>query len=133
MKRTHLILLMLAILIVAGGLSYYLYSTGKNSILDKEKESVAALIRQTASKTIQPSDFKADAPRGSFEEFWKHLQTIDIVRLKVWDTDYRITWSNLPEIIGQRYDDNEELSEAYEGNVELEFAEAKPENSDVAS
>src|SRR5262249_54982747 len=45
----------------------------------------------------------------------------EVVRVKVWDTQARILWSDESHLIGRQYLDNEELHEALSGSLEVEI------------
>ncbi len=45
----------------------------------------------------------------------------EVVRVKVWDRDATVVWSDEPRLIGQRFPDNHELREALAGEVAVEI------------
>jgi hypothetical protein len=46
----------------------------------------------------------------------------------MWNLNYTVIWSDFKEIIGQRFPDNEEVAEAYEGHVAGDLEEVKSED-----
>lgn len=61
--------------------------------------------------------------RGRSGEALSRLMTDlpEVVRVKVWDRQATILWSDEPRLIGQRFPDSEDLRESLEGKVAVEF------------
>ena len=64
----------------------------------------------------------------ALQAFWYSIQSPDVVRIKAWDMNYTVLWSNSASIIGQRFADNRELGEALKGEPAFEIGAAKNEN-----
>ena len=112
-------------------LLYARYEAIKTSVIDKRKAEVAAFIQARASAMIKPEDFNSQDPlRRSkvFESFFEAIHSPELVRMKVWDRNYTVLWSNLTELIGQRFPDNHEVKESFEGKVEFEIDRPKEEH-----
>lgn len=74
------------------------------------------------------SDQDQERQKKDFENFWKDIQSVDYVRIKVWDANYTVLWSNFSDIIGKSFPDNHEVAEALDGEVEFEIAKLSQEN-----
>jgi len=62
------------------------------------------------------------AQKRQFEEFFQHITRLpDILRATVYTTDKTIIWSNDSELVGRRFLDNDELSEALAGKLVYEY------------
>lgn len=123
----------LAIIIVAGA-SVWLYTSYQriwaDAVEEFKSETVASLQDHIAAKLDIAAFSYADQEqqKQAFENFWTSIQSLDLVRIKVWDSNYTVLWSNLSEIIGQRFQDNHELAEAYEGEIEFEIERQSQES-----
>lgn len=69
-----------------------------------------------------------DEAEAVFEEFFENIKSSDLFRIKVWNKDYTIIWSNTAEIIGDTHLENHEVKEALDGEVEAEVKKGKAEN-----
>jgi hypothetical protein len=49
-----------------------------------------------------------------FSSFFEDTEGVSVLRMKFWDNDYHVVWSDTPALIGQRFADNHELKEVYE-------------------
>ncbi len=127
MKKTNVFVVIVIILLIAGGVSFFLYQQAQNKVIAQEKERVALQVRQAFRDTLIEKDFSSSTSAPSFEKFWQQLKVFN-GRIKIWNTNEQIIWSNLSEIIGQKFTDNEELKEAYEGEIEYELVKEKSEH-----
>lgn len=111
------------------------YQAIKNQEITKRKAEMIALINDHASQVLSKDVFAMtdkNAQAQAFNDFWRAVQSPEIVRMKAWDKQSTIVWSNLPEIIGQRFPENEEVKEALDGEVAFEY-KASTFKSEVAS
>lgn len=100
--------------------------------VEEEKRDITSHIQDRASVLIFPEDFTDPDTvhqQVMFEGFFDAIQSPEIVRLKIWNEDHVIVWSNLKGLIGQKFEDNEEVAEAFAGEVVFEIAEQSSENS----
>ena len=96
-----------------------------NAVFENEKQATAEYIRGQAKTLVSEGMFTtASGPvqRAAFAKFFKKIQSVDIVRIKVWDKNYTVIWSDLSETIGQQFKDNHEVEEALDGEIELELS-----------
>ncbi len=102
--------------------------------LDMAAQEAAQLVTAVITPQVTHADF--DPPTPARVAAWKNLVGrvvggIDIVRVKVWNAQGQIVYSNDPELIGRSYPlaDQEELREALEGHLAKELSElTKSEN-----
>ena len=107
------------------------YAAIWTAALDKTKTSSALYLQERARSLIKPEDFSdSDSARQRkvFETFFEAVQSPNLVRIKVWDRNFTVIWSNLSELIGQRFPDNHEVEEGLEGKIEFEIEKPKPEH-----
>ncbi|HSD12987.1 MAG TPA: hypothetical protein VLC10_05495 [Patescibacteria group bacterium] len=132
-KKTVILLAVLA-LVLAAGEGFWLsriYASARDRDIAAKKTEVAALIRERAAGIISSEDFAyplTDAQQALFRNLFSQIQSPEIVRMKIWNEDQVVLWSNLSEIIGQKFPDNDEVKEAYRGDVVLAIEEQKAEH-----
>lgn len=56
-----------------------------------------------------------------FNDFYYILKTDEIIRIKIYDKNERIVYSDEESLVGRIFHDNEELKEALNGSVEIEI------------
>jgi len=114
-------------LFITGAVSFFLnqqYGLIKNQTTEFFKESTAARLIDHAKGLINPEDFDSQdiaSQKQIFENFWKSVQSPEIVRIKIWDRNYKIIWSDLTGLIGQSFPNYEEVAEALDGEVAFEI------------
>lgn len=140
MKKYNIFLILLIILFVVGNGIYFYFQYNKNFSEEHLKEH--PLFQESKEKTVKFIEEKSKEliPEGSFEKgvtseinlvfenFFNNVQSNTMFRIKVWDKNFTVIWSNLGEIIGQRFVDNHEVEEALGGEVEVEIKKAKGEH-----
>lgn len=93
-------------------------------------------ILTQAKTNLSEEDFKPvdlDVKNKVFSEFFKGVDTSEILRIKVWSVDGTVVFSDDKTLVGQNFPDNEELGEALEGQVISEISEPlKAENIEEA-
>ncbi len=116
---------------LATGLWLYVsYGNIKQAAIEKRKAETAAYLQKRAAALLKAEDFTAGDPalrQQSFQAFFDAVQSPDLVRMKIWNRDFTVVWSELRELIGQRFPDNHEVQEALEGKIEFELAKSKDE------
>ena len=123
----------MVILVVGGFLTSYLISeTIKESTLDDFESNNAAFVLQQSNLHLDSDDFipqNFDERKNTFTEFFKSIDTSEIVRIKVWSADGTIVYSDDDSIVGQNFADNPYFIQAISGDVSAEIQEPeKPEN-----
>lgn len=108
------------------------YETHWAAAQDDHRAAMTAFIRAQAQSTgMIEEDFSttsAERHAEVFSAYFARIQSPEIIRIKVWNKEHTIIWSNLTETIGQQFADNHELDEAFEGEVEMEIEKEKEEH-----
>jgi hypothetical protein len=102
----------------------------KHAAFEKRKAETAAYIQKRAVVLLKVEDINEGDPalrQQSFQAFFDAVQSPDLVRMKIWNREYTVVWSELRELIGQRFLDNHGVKEALEGKVAFELVESKDE------
>jgi hypothetical protein len=103
------------------------------SVTEWEWENTATLVRLAVTQAGGPHALFTDPREG--RRRWKELSGFfiglpEVVRLKVWDREATVLWSDEARLIGQRFPDNRELRAALAGRVSVEIKElTKPEHA----
>ena len=91
----------------------------QNSLLQRELVISAEFIQSVSLINDPEQYFRGGAtPEQSriAEEFFQHISSIpDVFRVTIYNAEYEIIWSNLDELIGNKFTDNDELAQAYKG------------------
>ncbi len=119
------ILSLLCIVALAVGMGFVLSSLLTRAVSDWEWENTAALVRREVRmgrlETVFTDPAGPQAERR-LAELAALLTTLpEVVRVKVWDREARVLWSDERHLIGRRFPDNEELREALGGHIEVEI------------
>lgn len=112
-----------AVLLVGGFFLHSRYTAIYDAAIEKRKIETVSFIRERALQFVATEDFASndvEYQRQVFKNFWENIQSPEWLRIKVWDTNYTIIWSDLSGLIGQRFADNHEVAESLEGHIEFE-------------
>jgi serine phosphatase RsbU (regulator of sigma subunit) len=123
------IVVTVAIVVVLG----VLVSTLLNRwLLAHEVRITAEALRAVTMIDLPPQTFvraRGEKDARVFKYIWSHLQHIpDVLRVKIYDTQGRIVWSDEEQLIGKVFTDNEELNEALKGEIVAEMGKQKTEH-----
>src|SRR5262245_3057333 len=96
------------------------------AVSEWEWENTAALIRREV-ELGGLEGFFTEPPGPETAARWTDRITRlfaglpEVVRVKIWDRNSSVIWSDEPQLVGQRFPDNDELKEALEGEVAVEI------------
>jgi len=120
------VLSFLCVMVFALSMGLALSSLLTRAVQGWEWENTAALARREVE--LRGIDTLLDAPRRApldepaRQHFSQLMQGLpEVVRVKVWDRDATVVWSDEPRLIGQRFSDDDELKEALGGAVTVEI------------
>jgi len=120
-----LIPVLLVFALIAVFLSYQTSLTVKNILIDQASSLVVDFVQTQAKNHIaSPEAFSLQNPEATEQVFKKVLEEVktrDVIRIKVWDKDATIVFSDDKSIVGKKFTDNHEFQEAIEGKVEVEI------------
>jgi two-component system sensor histidine kinase HydH len=90
-------------------------------MLDREWQTTAQFVRTQTRQIVSPEDFTARDPTQVAAKFQRLHDEItampDLVRLKIYNDRGVIVWSDEQRLIGTRFENNPELTEAFAGAV----------------
>lgn len=126
-----LIPLALIILMVCGWWFYTQYLRISTAVHDQERQTTAAFLDAAARPYVVSGAFMSEdrAVRdAAFTSFFQDVQSPDLFRVKAWNRDYSIVWSDLADLIGTQYKDNQAVAEAFDGTPVLSIGVPKLEH-----
>jgi len=128
------ILSLVAIALICVALSAVLSTYLRSDLLEREWLTTADFVRTQVLSTLRPADLAAprtDEAQQQFEALYQQtVRMPEVLRVKVYDAEMTVIWSDEPHLIGQRFADNLHLAGAMTGRtvVNLESGAGKPEN-----
>src|SRR3989441_12486213 len=111
-------------------ISYHL----RQHLLEREWTWTAAYVAKEAHSNLSAADFLAPhtpEAQARFTTFYEDVILLpELVRLKIYDAEGVVIWSDEPRLVGQRFPDNEQLKGALAGRITVkgEIGERKGEN-----
>lgn len=95
------------------------WSLLRDDLLERERSQVANAIRLEAYASLERDDFRRwETPEAQerFARFFERaLLNPEILRVKIYDTEGRIVWSDEPRLLGRRFEANARLQAALAG------------------
>lgn len=133
-KRHNLILIVIAAVLLFGNVVFLWtkYQASFEPTFSADAMKKHPLFVTKVNSVVDDVQLKArDLPEGSFSssgeeaeeilsKFFDSVRTSDLFRMKIWDKNYTVIWSNATETIGKSFPDNHEVTEAYQGEREVE-------------
>jgi|GEM_PF-1395379 len=98
----------------------------ENMVIERTKYTTASIV-EIHARNHNLTDliiYNADDPTEGekfFESFYKSLKTDEIIRIKIFNTNGTIIYSDARGLIGQTFYDNEELNNSLKGFIEVEI------------
>src|SRR3989475_1875513 len=120
------VLSFLCVMALAFSMGFALSSLLTRAVEGWEWENTAALARREAElrgiDTLLAAHGETPIDERGRQELARLMQGLpEVVRVKVWDRNATVLWSDEPRLIGQRFPDNDELKEALAGEVSVEI------------
>ena len=102
-------------------------------ILVREWETTARIVRGNVRQLLDDYDFKAvdrNSVGHKFETLLRNITLIpEIVRIKVYNSKGVVIWSDDKRLVGQSFEDNDELEAAIRGNVVADMSALNKEEN----
>lgn len=93
----------------------------REDLLEWERTTSATTIRSDANALLRSEDFARWQSREAQERFdlffRRTLSNPEILRVKVYDAEMRVVWSDEPRLVGTRFPDNPRLALALKGQT----------------
>lgn len=114
----------LAIALFAIGMAWLLAAFIESRLLQRDAELSRDFVQSVVDTQRVAAAFGHADPAANpdFLEFFAHVAALpDVLRANIYTPDQRVLWSSSPELIGQRFPENDELEEALAGEVVANF------------
>jgi len=116
----------LIILLLGVVLNLVISSKIENMVIERTKYTTASMIETRAMNyylidLIKDNENNSKEENKFFETFYKSLKTNEIIRIKIFNTNGTILYSDEERLIGQTFQDNLDLNEALKGSIEVEI------------
>jgi signal transduction histidine kinase len=134
LTRQFAVLSFIVIALITVALSLTISASLRRDLLEREWGITADYIRTGILYHLSPSDLARPRSRKAREHFETLYQQAvmmpEIVRIKIYDGEAAVVWSDEPRLIGQRFADNPHLANALAGRttVNLQRGGAKTGN-----
>ena len=117
---------LIGIVTLALGMGAALSTLLTRAVSEWEWQNTAALVRREVEREGLQRVFTEPGGPGTRQRWGRVLAATmtslpEIVRVKVWDREHEILWSDQTSLIGQRFPGNDELQRAFAGSVEVEI------------
>jgi len=96
----------------------------ENMVMERTKYTTASIVEVNArthylTDQINHNDSKEN--KDYFEHFYDSMKTDEIIRIKIFNINGTILYSDEERLIGQTFQDNLELNDALKGSIEVEI------------
>jgi signal transduction histidine kinase len=96
----------------------------EDMVMQRTKSTTVSIV-EISAKTNHLTDLTkknySQENRQSFKLYYDSLKTDEIIRIKIFNNNGTIIYSDKEELIGQTFNDNEELSDALKGSIKVEI------------
>ncbi len=130
-----LISVIVLFIVTSAILSFAVAAQIRETYLSEQRRNVAEFVRKQAKQHLKATDFQTNKPTSilpRFIAYQNEIITPEIVRIKIYNTEGIVIYSDQKELIGQNLfaDDPAELKEILGGNVVADIA--KPDKKENA-
>lgn len=98
----------------------------KKRFIESRKEPVAHFVSKQIESHLPLNAFLSkdyESNRPYFEKYFANIDTEDVIRIKVYNKNSDIIYSDESNLLGKNFSDNKELREALEGEIAVEIKE----------
>jgi signal transduction histidine kinase len=119
--RTFAVLSLVTIALITAAQVTVQWLLLRDDLLQWERVATAEEVRAEAHARLRPEDFRqwqTPEARARFAAFLRDaLHNPEILRVKLYDRDMRVVWSDEPRLLGTRFPDHAALREALQGRT----------------
>lgn len=112
------------ILLLGLVLNYTLSTKIEDVMIERTKATTVLHVQEQVEKYLEPDFFSNpdyEKNNKKFEDYYSDIKSSEIIRTKIYNKNGTIIFSDEKELIGKRFEKNEELNEALEGHLEAEI------------
>ena len=110
------------------GLFYFLEGQIRSRALDGARNAATLVARSSVEPIVLHTDLRGPLPAQMQRDLTasaKQLHGAGVVRIKLWNLDGKVVYSDKRELIGRTFPVSEEITEAAEGRTASEVSDAK--------
>ncbi len=132
LSRKFAVLSLIIIALITTVQAIVQWSFLRENLLDGERTNSAPLILEGAFKFLRAEDFanwQSPEAQSRFELFFRQTSlNPEILRVKLYDAEMRVVWSDERRLLGEYFSENAHLAQALQGHTvaHLEYMD-KPE------
>jgi signal transduction histidine kinase len=121
--------------LIAVSLGWVIQREMENGALEQQTNEVAAILQGSLNGQLTPTDLRANQSaqqRAHWDSLARNMLMADshLVRIKVWNTEGRVVYSNNAQQIGRRFPIDDNLRAALDGNRTMDVSNlTQSENS----
>lgn len=126
LTRTYSVTSLVVIGVLAVALSFQLARSIEQNMVDTAREEMASYVGSMLAGRFGPADL--ETPKTDPEEYDRMARILgevtrldDVARVKLYNLNRRIVWSDRKELVGASFEGNPELEKALKGAVEVEI------------
>jgi len=98
----------------------------ENMVMERTKYTTSSIVEIDARNhhlidLMEDNENDSKEMKTFFETFYHSLKTDEIIRIKIFNTNGTIIYSDVEGLIGQTFQDNVELNDALKGSIEVEI------------
>lgn len=121
LSRTFALLSLLIIALITASQVFVQWHLLRDDLLRWERTITADTIRGDAAALLRQEDFtqwRTPQAQQHFEQVFRiALMRLEIIRIKVYNPEMRVIWSDEPRLLGTRFPENSDLAEALRGET----------------
>jgi PAS domain S-box-containing protein len=115
-------IILFAVLLLVGVLFGRMVTTSlEKNMVNRSKQITAHFIAQNVSHSFLPGELSAPKYDEEYLLLASRIKSMtignDVERIKVWNTEMQVTWSDRKELVGLHFTDNADLRRAIEGET----------------
>lgn len=122
--RKFALLSFIVMLVLGIVLGYTISEKIEEMMINRAKDTYANIVQQNIRIFLAPEFFSSSnfsRDKEAFEKYFSFLRTDEIVRIKVWNKDGTIVYSDVEELVGKSFADNTNFNNAMNGSVDIEI------------
>lgn len=93
----------------------------KRNMLTRSKQLTAIFVSKEVKKTFLVSDFMLPEKVSDYNNLSERIRQLSLLpsieRIKIWNKDQIVVWSDKEQLVGQHFPDNEALKRALRGEI----------------
>lgn len=125
--RTFALLSLVTLALITGVQVAVQWMLLRDDLMERERVHGANAIRIEAYASLEAGDFarwRTPDAQERFERFFRRaLLNPEVLRVKIYDPERRIVWSDEQRLVGQRFADNPALTAALQGMTVVQLAD----------